>query len=55
MSVLNHELIVESQTKHIYLILQDLIDIEGEGLAEMAYRCVQEMDIDNRMPVRCYF
>ncbi|MCO5600026.1 hypothetical protein L7F22_054134 [Adiantum nelumboides] len=23
----------------------------GEGLAEMAFRCVQEMDIDNRMPL----
>lgn len=29
----------------------ELIDIEGEGLAEMAFRCVQEMDIDNRMPL----
>ncbi|MCO5556904.1 hypothetical protein L7F22_010459 [Adiantum nelumboides] len=29
----------------------DLLDIEGEGLAEMAFRCVQEMDIDNRMPL----
>ena len=36
------------------MFLQELIDVEGEGLAEMAFRCVQEMDIDNRMPVRSY-
>lgn len=29
----------------------ELIDVEGEGLAELAFRCVQEMDIDNRMPL----
>ncbi|KAH7315977.1 hypothetical protein KP509_21G072600 [Ceratopteris richardii] len=29
----------------------DLLDIDGEGLAETAFRCVQEMDIDNRMPL----
>ena len=27
----------------------DLIGIEGDGMAEMVFNCVQEMDIDNRM------
>ncbi|KAJ0972542.1 hypothetical protein J5N97_020501 [Dioscorea zingiberensis] len=26
-----------------------LLDVEGDGLADMAFRCIQEMDIDNRM------
>lgn len=29
----------------------ELIDIEEEGLAELAFRCIQEMEIDNRMPL----
>ncbi|KMZ66213.1 Actin-related protein 2 [Zostera marina] len=31
------------------LFTPELIDIEGDGLADMAFRCIQEMDIDNRM------
>lgn len=31
--------------------LQDLIDVEGDGMADMVFRCIQEMDIDNRMMV----
>lgn len=27
--------------------------MEGDGLAELVFHCVQEMDIDNRMLVRC--
>lgn len=30
---------------------QELIDVEGDGLADMVFRCIQEMDIDNRMMV----
>ena len=30
---------------------QELIDVEGDGLADMAFHCIQEMDIDNRMTV----
>lgn len=39
--------------------LQELIDVEGDGMADMVFRCIQEMDIDNRMTVIrsrfCYF
>ena len=31
--------------------MQELIDVEGDGMADMAFRCIQEMDIDNRMMV----
>ena len=31
--------------------MQELIDIEGDGIADMVFRCIQEMDIDNRMMV----
>lgn len=31
------------------LFTPELIDVEGDGLADMAFRCIQEMDIDNRM------
>lgn len=31
--------------------IQELIDVEGDGMADMAFRCIQEMDIDNRMMV----
>ncbi|RVW45218.1 Actin-related protein 2 [Vitis vinifera] len=27
----------------------ELIDVEGDGMADMVFRCIQEMDIDNRM------
>ncbi|KAI7988626.1 Actin-related protein 2 [Camellia lanceoleosa] len=27
----------------------ELIDVEGDGMADMVFRCMQEMDIDNRM------
>ncbi|RZR89823.1 hypothetical protein BHM03_00017614 [Ensete ventricosum] len=30
----------------------ELIDVEGDGMADMTFRCIQEMDIDNRMMVR---
>lgn len=30
---------------------QELIDVEGDGMADMVFRCIQEMDIDNRMMV----
>lgn len=33
--------------------LQELIDVEGDGMADMVFRCIQEMDIDNRMMVWC--
>ena len=35
--------------------LQELIDVEGDGMADMVFRCIQEMDIDNRMMVRRSF
>ncbi|XP_056168744.1 actin-related protein 2 isoform X2 [Syzygium oleosum] len=28
---------------------KELIDVEGDGMADMVFRCIQEMDIDNRM------
>ncbi|XP_022939518.1 actin-related protein 2-like isoform X2 [Cucurbita pepo subsp. pepo] len=31
------------------LFTPELIDIEGDGIADMVFRCIQEMDIDNRM------
>jgi actin-related protein 2 len=31
--------------------LQELIDVEGVGMADMVFRCIQEMDIDNRVMV----
>uniref|UniRef100_R7WD68 Uncharacterized protein n=1 Tax=Aegilops tauschii TaxID=37682 RepID=R7WD68_AEGTA len=31
------------------LFTPELIDVEGDGLADMAFHCIQEMDIDNRM------
>lgn len=31
--------------------MQELIDVEGDGMADMVFRCIQEMDIDNRMMV----
>jgi actin-related protein 2 len=33
------------------LFTPELIDVEGDGMADMAFRCIQEMDIDNRMTV----
>lgn len=33
------------------LFLQELIDVEGDGMADMVFHCIQEMDIDNRMMV----
>ena len=35
--------------------LQELIDVEGDGMADMVFRCIQEMDIDNRMMVLILF
>lgn len=35
--------------------LQELIDVEGDGMADMVFRCIQEMDIDNRMMVLAFF
>ena len=35
--------------------LQELIDVEGDGMADMVFRCIQEMDIDNRMMVLTFF
>nr|CAD1836605.1 unnamed protein product [Ananas comosus var. bracteatus] len=32
-----------------FITVQELIDVEGDGMADMAFRCIQEMDIDNRM------
>nr|XP_007161338.1 hypothetical protein PHAVU_001G060800g [Phaseolus vulgaris]ESW33332.1 hypothetical protein PHAVU_001G060800g [Phaseolus vulgaris] len=31
------------------LFTPELIDVEGDGIADMVFRCIQEMDIDNRM------
>ncbi len=31
------------------LFSPDLIDVEGGGIADVLFKCVQEMDIDNRM------
>lgn len=31
------------------LFTPELIDVEGDGLADLVFRCIQEMDIDNRM------
>ncbi|XVF13881.1 hypothetical protein REPUB_Repub09cG0007300 [Reevesia pubescens] len=31
------------------LFTPELIDFEGDGMADMVFRCIQEMDIDNRM------
>ena len=36
-------------------IVQELIDVEGDGMADMVFRCIQEMDIDNRMMVLIWF
>lgn len=36
---------------HFCCPFQDLIDVEGDGMADMVFRCIQEMDIDNRMMV----
>lgn len=35
-------------------LAQELIDVEGDGMADMVFRCIQEMDIDNRMMVISY-
>lgn len=35
--------------------MQELIDVEGDGMADMVFRCIQEMDIDNRMMVLMFF
>lgn len=40
-----------SFTESHRLLLQELIDVEGDGMADMVFRCIQEMDIDNRMMV----
>ena len=37
------------------LLSQELIDVEGDGMADMVFRCIQEMDIDNRMMVIVLF
>eukprot|EP00898_Chlorokybus_atmophyticus_P005748 jgi/Chlat1/6174/Chrsp41S09036 len=34
------------------LFRPELIGVEGPGLAELVFKCIQEMDLDNRMPVR---
>jgi len=31
------------------LFSPDLVDVEGGGIADVVFKCVQEMDIDNRM------
>jgi actin-related protein 2 len=31
--------------------LQERKDVEGDGMADMVFRCIQEMDIDNGMMV----
>ncbi|CAN1147657.1 Actin-related protein 2 [Linum perenne] len=31
------------------LFTPELIDVEGDGMADMVFRCIQEMDIDNRL------
>ncbi|KAK3039100.1 hypothetical protein RJ639_028846 [Escallonia herrerae] len=31
------------------LFTPELIDVEGDGMADMVFHCIQEMDIDNRM------
>ncbi|KAK6928557.1 hypothetical protein RJ641_007148 [Dillenia turbinata] len=31
------------------LFTPELIDLEGDGMADMVFRCIQEMDINNRM------
>lgn len=36
---------------NISCFLQELIDVEGDGIADMVFHCIQEMDIDNRMMV----
>ncbi|KAI8014103.1 hypothetical protein LOK49_LG05G03564 [Camellia lanceoleosa] len=35
--------------KRKFVIVQELIDVEGDGMADMVFRCIQEMDINNRM------
>ena len=30
---------------------QELVDVEGGGIADLIFRAIQEMDIDNRMLV----
>ncbi|KAK1563314.1 hypothetical protein Q3G72_025843 [Acer saccharum] len=32
------------------LFTPELIDVEGDGMADMVFRCIQEMDIDNPNP-----
>ncbi|KAF5961552.1 hypothetical protein HYC85_002761 [Camellia sinensis] len=36
------------------LFTPELIDVEGDGMADMVFRCIQEMDIDNRMMLYQY-
>ncbi|KAL7203418.1 hypothetical protein ACSBR2_016657 [Camellia fascicularis] len=31
------------------MLISELIDVEGDGMADMVFRCIQEMDINNRM------
>ncbi|KAK3227630.1 hypothetical protein Dsin_007492 [Dipteronia sinensis] len=33
----------------LILLTMELIDVEGDGMADMVFRCIQEMDIDNCM------
>ncbi|KAL7233247.1 hypothetical protein ACSBR1_016971 [Camellia fascicularis] len=33
----------------LFMILMELIDVEGNGMADMVFHCIQEMDINNRM------
>ena len=35
------------------LFSPDLIDVEGGGIADVLFKCIQEMDIDNRMVRAC--
>ena len=35
------------------LFSPDLVDVEGGGIADVVFKCVQEMDIDNRMVRAC--
>ncbi|KAI7990296.1 Magnesium transporter MRS2-F [Camellia lanceoleosa] len=38
----------------LFMILMELIDVEGDGMADMVFRYIQEMDINNRMMIKAW-
>lgn len=48
---INNCICINGNVKVVSWFLQELIDVEGDGIADMVFHCIQEMDIDNRMMV----